>query len=72
MENKDITSWGDHCFITNENSVKEDDVRIFHPMGRSEHKGILVFAFMIHRRFRKDMVTWCFVKRDDFDSSIMG
>ena len=73
MEKQDITFWGDHCFNTLENGVKEDEIRIFHPMGRNEHKGVLVFAFSVHKRFlRKDMVLWSFVNRDDFDTSVMG
>lgn len=73
MENQDITFWGDHCFNTLENGVKEDDVRIYHPSNRNNHEGVMVFAFSVYRLFlRKDMVLWYFVNRDDFDSSTMG
>ena len=72
MEHKDITRWGDHCFNTLDKGIKEDDVFIYHPYGRNKHKGVLVFAFSVHKRFlRRDMVLWCFVNRDDFDKSVI-
>lgn len=70
MIGSDITFWGSYCFNTLENGVKEDTMRMYHPYGRDAHEGIMVFAFMVHRRFfRKNMVLWCFVDRNDFDKS---
>lgn len=68
MNNADITNWANHCFETRENGVQQDDVRIYHPLGRDTHRGVLVFAFMVDSRFlQKDAVTWCFVDRADFN-----